>query len=135
MLAADLGQEKIVTILLNAGAQVNLKDQANCNKTALHHACCSANDSTTIVEKLILAGANIDAASYNGITPLAYAVQHGHLAQANTLLKAKANVHKKIINSLDKTEKTVLDCAKKYPMPERIRTAIIKLLKEYGARE
>ena len=126
MLAAELGQEKIVPILLNAGAQANLKDHANCNKTALHHACCSTNDSTAIIDKLMLAGANVDAASYNGTTPLAYAVQHGHLAQAKVLLKAKANVHKKIINPTDKSEKTVLDCAKKYPMPDNIRAAIIK---------
>jgi ankyrin repeat protein len=131
--AAELEREEIVEILLKAGAQINHQSAAT-NNIALHYACHSKNDNPAIINKLIQAGATVNAPTKSGLTPLMIAISKGHLSQVKALLAAKARVDMKAIPH-NKSEWTALDFAKKYPMPDDIRAEIIKLLKKHGAQE
>ena len=71
-------------------------------------AAAQLNENPAIIETLLKAGANVNARSKAGCTPLMWALRyHGHLAIIETLLEAGANVKAK-----DKGGTAVIDYAK-----------------------
>ena len=83
--ASHCGNEEMVEYLLGRGASVETR-----SPTALHLA--AARGFTSIVERLLAAGADVEA-GYEDVTPLHYAVQGRHLAAAQQLLMAGANAN------------------------------------------
>ncbi|XP_004643557.1 putative ankyrin repeat domain-containing protein 31 [Octodon degus] len=116
--AARRGDLSLVQVLIESGADVNLKD--NAGWTPLHEAS-NAGFSDIIVE-LLKAGASVNCESVDGILPLHDAVAGNHLKVAEILLQHGANPNQK-----GQTQKTALDEANNEKMKE--------LLKTYGASE
>lgn len=84
--AAENGNATIVGMLLRAGANVHLRQEAN--QTALHYCAYEhINDTVQIGRMLINAGANINARAINGYTPLMIAARHGSAAFVSMLLE------------------------------------------------
>ncbi len=83
-----------------------------------------------VVQELIKAGANIDAADGYNMTPLMLAVLGGHTQVAFALIKAGANV-----NAKDKSGQSVLQWVQfgGKTTPEQ-KAELTKFLKEYGAK-
>lgn len=77
------GNVRLVKVLLNSGAAVNMTD--NLNRTALHRA--SANGCADLVEFLLAAGADASAEMTAGATPLYVAAENGHVEAVKALLK------------------------------------------------
>ena len=84
---ARLGEE--VDNVLAAGADVHLRDTLS-GHTAL--AIAAIEGSVRCVEGLIAAGAEVDAADFDGMTPLMLAALVGSNATVRTLLKAGARL-------------------------------------------
>ncbi|EHB01206.1 Ankyrin repeat domain-containing protein 31 [Heterocephalus glaber] len=116
--AARRGDLSLVQILIESGADVNLKD--NAGWTPLHEA--SNEGFSDIIVELLKAGANVNCESIHGILPLHKAVASNHLKVTEILLQHGANP-----NQEDQTQKTALDEADNEKMKE--------LLKSYGAIE
>lgn len=76
---------EIVDILLNARTDIEGKDSAD--RTPLHAACIHGN--TQVAERLIERGAWLDSTCHDGLTPLEYACQLGHVDVANVIMKKK----------------------------------------------
>jgi ankyrin repeat protein len=88
MVAAEAGQEEVVTLLLEAGA---LKDLHNLNgHTALLFALFQSH--LEIANKLIDAGADPDAADLDGETPLMEAAQKGFVPIVRKLIEKGATI-------------------------------------------
>ena len=118
-------QTDIVKALLEAKADVNAA-HAN-GGTALSRAASIGN--TEIVRMLLEAGADVDAKSrVVGMTALWQAASRGHAEIVKALLEAKADVNAKA--HLDGKDYTPLSIAKMMG-----RAEVIKLLKEYGAKD
>jgi len=83
---------------------------------------------TEIVKLLLATGADVNKADIIGVTPLCMASLEGHYEIVKLLLDAKADVNIKV--EIEGKEYTVLSAAK-----EGGHTSIVKLLKEYGAKE
>ena len=94
--AAARGEEKSVSVLLAAGAQVNL--QNNRGETPLHHAAGSTpagsthdfGDPLAVVKILIAAKANVKAMDKKGKTPLTNAIPRINPTLIKTLIDAGA---------------------------------------------
>ncbi|KAB0374592.1 hypothetical protein FD755_013084, partial [Muntiacus reevesi] len=116
--AARRGHLSLVKALIEAGADVNLKD--NAGWTPLHNAASKGwND---VIVELLKASANVNCENVDGILPLHDAVANNHLKATEILLQHGANPNQK-----DKKQKTALDEADDENMKE--------LLKSYGAIE
>ncbi len=144
MNAADKGYNKIVQLLINNGANVNVKDENGI--TPLMFA--SANGHTDVVKLLIENDADLEAKAtwviteyeklkfindvtrvktktIEGVTSLILAVKNAHTDVVNLLLSKGADV-----NAKDANGKMVLDYA-----IESCNKDIIKLLKQFGVQE
>jgi len=87
--AAGLGDNKLVALLLDAGAHPDSGDDEWF--TALHHAVSSQHPET--VKLLLTRRANVNARTKDGITPLHLALQDRKRVIAPLLLKAGAEVN------------------------------------------
>ncbi|KAM8774792.1 LOW QUALITY PROTEIN: ankyrin repeat domain-containing protein 31 [Rhynchonycteris naso] len=99
-LAARRGNLSLKKVLIDSGADVNLKD--NAGWTPLHKA--SSEESNDIIVELLKAGANVNCENLDGILPLHDAVANNHLKAAEILLQHEANP-----NQRDQKQKTALD--------------------------
>lgn len=91
--AAALGNEEVVKLLLERGANIDAGSSAG--DTPLHWAAYS--DRILIVGLLIDKGARIDAVNPNGVTPLHMAASAGHVNAAELLIDRGANINAKNI--------------------------------------
>ena len=82
------GHSEIVELLLNSGADANLKNQYG--NTPLIYA--AAKGRTEILERLILAGAKPSVRSRSDLTPLVLAARDGHSETVRALLKVEPDV-------------------------------------------
>lgn len=89
--AAVGGNEKIVRLFLEKGADANSRHEEGGGDTPLHGAAKSGNHKC--VKLLLKAGAHIDPQGKDGNTPLHYAAMQGQHKCAKVLLKAGANPH------------------------------------------
>jgi tetratricopeptide (TPR) repeat protein len=90
MLAAFKNRSAAVQWLLDHGAKVNRGNPATERSwTALHYAAFAGN--APLVERLLAAGANVNARSTNGSTVVMMAAREGHAAVAQQLMAAGAN--------------------------------------------
>jgi ankyrin len=87
--AADLANEEMVILLLQAGADHSIKNDRG--MTALHMAAKKNN--LEVAKLLILAGASVDTKGADGLTPLALATTGGHLEVTTLLLDNHADVN------------------------------------------
>ena len=91
MIASAAGNDRAVEKLLSFGADVSLSDIDG--MTALFHAVLYGDDNSRILERLIAAGAEVDARTPNhGSTPLMNASLRGAAWAASKLLDAGADV-------------------------------------------
>lgn len=120
MWASSYGQLEVVKILIENGADVNMKDGANW--TAL--TCSAKKGYDSVVKFLLEHGAETDNKESPGYTALSLASIHGYEKTVEVLLQYKANV-----NIPDNEGRTALDKA-----VERNHKRIIELLKEHGAK-
>ena len=92
MLAAGLGNAKMVAALLAAGADVNAVDARGF--TPLFHACYSADEDRghpDVVRILLEGGADKEAKIGYGVRPLMYAAGNGEAGVVEALLRAGAD--------------------------------------------
>ena len=90
MIASRYGQLDAMTLLIKQGANVNLQDKEG--ETALHYAVDGSDVSCEVLSCLIENGANFDAFSNSGCTPLMKAI-HNQLIQVVTyLIEHGANI-------------------------------------------
>lgn len=82
--AAEAGNPALVTALLAAKAQVNLRIMTGA--TPLHQA--AINGHTEVIKLLLHAGADMNALDHDGMTPLDFAVYHGQLETAQEIWQA-----------------------------------------------
>lgn len=86
---------KVVTSLLNWGAQANCQDKRG--MTPLHYAC-GEGSSAELVTLLLDGGANIDQQDDCGMTALHYASSEGYTELVSLLLARGAAVHADLQN-------------------------------------
>ena len=92
MIAAKRGHLNALTLLIKHGAHdVDLQDSDG--YTALHYAVYSSDISCEILSCLIGIGADVNARTNNGVTPLMIAAEEGHINAVTSLVKCGANVH------------------------------------------
>lgn len=82
--AAEMGRKALVTVLLEAGAQVNPRIMTGA--TPLHQAAVYGH--TEVVKLLLNAGADVDAQEHDGMTPLDNSLYCGQLETAQAILQA-----------------------------------------------
>ena len=95
--------------------------------TALLHAVAGGNDE--IVQMLVIAGADVNAADRLGFTPLMIALIHGHAEVAMRLIGAGADVRAR---NWDK--RTPLDFALGVNEAMTVHATIVKALLDAGSR-
>ncbi|MBF0316410.1 MAG: ankyrin repeat domain-containing protein [Oligoflexia bacterium] len=91
-IAAKEGHPKVVTLLLNNGANVDQVE--NNGATPLYVA--AQNGHTEVVKLLLESGATVDRPLNNGMTPLYAAAQNKHIEVITLLVKSGANIGKTI---------------------------------------
>ena len=91
MIAAIRGHINALTLLIKHGADVDLQDSDGCK--ALHFAVYGSDISSEILSCLIGIGADVNACTNNGVTPLMIAAEEGHINAVTSLVKCGANVH------------------------------------------
>ena len=84
-IAAKRGHEAVVKVLIDAGADVNIRSHGG---TPLFLAALFG--CTQVVHQLIKAGANVHLSDRNGLTPLAMAKNNGHCGCEKALIEAGA---------------------------------------------
>ncbi|KAM6478238.1 nacht and ankyrin domain-containing protein [Trichoderma sp. SZMC 28011] len=118
-MATEKGNEAVVKLLLNAGAEVNLKDYDN--QAPLFYAAETGKEA--VVKLLLNAGAGVNLKNDYNQTPLFYAAATGRKAVIELLLDAGAEV-----DSKNHDNRTPLSWA-----AERGKEAVVKLLLNAGA--
>ena len=91
MKAAKSGHINALTLLIKHGADVDLQDSDGYK--ALHFAVFGSDISSEILSCLIGSGADVNARTNNGVTPLMIAAEEGHINAVTSLVKCGANVH------------------------------------------
>lgn len=86
MTAASLGNKKIVELLLDHGADMDLRD--NLGYTALHWA--AYYNHSAVAEALVKRGASLNIQDRKGSTPLILAAYYGHLGTVKALVEGGA---------------------------------------------
>jgi ankyrin repeat protein len=92
MMAAGLGRLDMVDLLLARGAAVDARDRRD--YTALFHACYQREEDRghpAVVQRLLQAGADIEACIGFGVRPLMYAAGNGEAGVVQVLLDAGAD--------------------------------------------
>ena len=118
LLATITGHSKMVSALIEAGADVNL--EGSYRATALHYAThTDSDDQIAIVNHLIRAGAEVDAVDLDGMTPLHCAAMHDRYDVAQILIDSGAD-----INATDDAEDTPLHLAVCYDKPNTVDVLI-----------
>jgi ankyrin repeat protein len=87
--AVGIGHPELVLILIEAGADVNLRYE-EVGDTPLHEAAVQGN--TEVARLLIEAGAGINVRNDYDLTPLQLSVYHGHVDLTSLLVEAGADV-------------------------------------------
>ena len=128
-IATVFGHFQIVEFLIEKGADVNGTD-VKLGQTALYMAAFS--NRKNIAEKLINAGANVDAKIPRGDTPLHAAIMAGNHDLVEFLISKGANVDAKIMFGVAKGC-TPLDMATWINNPNR-KNEIINLLRKHNAK-
>jgi hypothetical protein len=118
-IATSFGLKEIVRLLLEAKADVNVRD--NDGRTALYIA--ASNGHEAVVKLLLEAKADANVGDRYGVTPLYIAASNGHEAIVKLLLEAKADA-----NVRDRYGGTALYCAASNGHEE-----VVKLLLEAKA--
>jgi uncharacterized protein len=93
-LASFFGQDPIVEILIDQGANVNLPSNNSYRVAPIHSACAISN--YLIVERLIKLGADVNAKQMHGVSPLHSAAHNGQTKLAELLINNGANVNAKM---------------------------------------
>ena len=88
--AAENGHTDIVRILINEGAELNIRDKLD--NTPLIKAAIGGYDNT--IRELINEGAEVNVENVSGITPLTYAAIGGHDETLKTLIEKGAEVNR-----------------------------------------
>ena len=92
MIAAERGQMKLVTFLIEHGANLDRRDKDD--QTALHYAVCGFDVSCEILSYLIENGAEVNAFTRrDNCTPLMLACKYGHLNAVTSLIEHGAEVN------------------------------------------
>ena len=92
MIAAERGQMKLVTFLIEHGANLDRRDKDD--QTALHYAVCGSDVSCEILSYLIENGAEVNAFTrHDNCTPLMLACKYGHLNAVTSLIEHGAKVN------------------------------------------
>ena len=111
MIAAIRGHINALTLLIKHGADVDLQDSDGYK--ALHFAVYSSDISSEIFSCLIGIGADVNARTNNGVTPLMIAAEEGHINAVTSLV---------ILN-------VVLMCIFKTKMVKQLFIMLCKVLK------
>ncbi|MDR0458226.1 MAG: ankyrin repeat domain-containing protein [Burkholderiaceae bacterium] len=112
MMAAWAGQLDIAKELVAKGAAVN-----KAGWTPLHYAASKATDGeVAMIRYLLLLGADINAGSPNGTTPLMMAAAYGSPDAVKLLIDSDADIGKR-----NQQDMTALDFAKRYERPDAIK--------------
>jgi len=129
--AAGRGREVIVELLIDNGANVNVKDALAA--TPLHEAANIGDNE--LVELLIAKGADVNANDIYGSTPLHKAAHRGRKAVVTLFISKGADV-----NAINRESRTALDLAEKvevYHHSSKIKAAkkeTADLLRKHGAK-
>ena len=115
-LASQNGHSKIVELLLQYGADVNIR--ACCVSGGYPVTKASSRGHLKVVKLLVdKGGADIDTKSYNGWSPLHYASRNGHVDIVKFLVERGANcsnrTHRNFFFACRYSRLTALDLAKK----------------------
>jgi cytohesin len=113
--AARVGNEPVVNVLLQAGADPNGIESATA-VTPLHLA--AARGHAAIAEALLRHRATVDAADARGETPLCYALREGHTNAAALLRRAGGTVGQ--MRALSPSEKSLVDFYERTEMALRM---------------
>ncbi len=103
-LAAFFGKTEAVRLLLNKGAQVNMRSTNPMQNMPIHAA--AAGRHADVIKLLIDHGASVNARQHGGWTALQAAAQHGDVETARVLLANGADVQARAENN-----QTALDLA------------------------
>lgn len=87
---AKMGQDDMVNLLLELGANIEAKDHTN--NTALIHAAEGDRNSESVVRLLLEKGADVEAKNAKNRTALIVAAEKGHSAVVQLLLERGANI-------------------------------------------
>ncbi len=124
MIAAQLNSAEAVSVLLEAGAEVEARDETGWTPLLL---AAGDNPSAEVVSVLLKAGAEVEARTVRGRTSLMIAAQHNSAEVLLALLAAGADA-----KAEDKTGKRALDYAKdnkklhKTPAYEKLKDVTLK---------
>jgi len=113
--AARVGNEPVVNVLLQAGADPNGIESAT-SVTPLHLA--AARGHAAIAEALLRHRATVDAADARGETPLCYALREGHTNAAALLRRAGGTIGR--MRALSPSEKSLVDFYERTEMALRL---------------
>jgi uncharacterized protein len=92
MRAVIFGSYECAKVLIERGAKVGAEQIAN-NSTALHDVAAESRGSAKMAQLLIQAGADVNAKTSGGYTPLLVAAGRGKTEVVKVLLEAGADVH------------------------------------------
>ena len=113
--AARVGNEPVVNVLLQAGADPNGIESAT-SVTPLHLAAARGN--AAITEALLRRRATVDAADARGETPLCYALREGHTNTAALLRRAGGTTGQ--MRALSPSERSLVDFFERTEMTLRM---------------